>query len=142
LCHYGQELAIWELYRYIKTTATDKSWMYLLSLVCLVVNYFIRNIWLKLFNIGILIWFLLLAIDLLFKIDEIYLLMAHSRPMANVKKIAYCFMAFSALPIVFIFSDRFLLAAIITLVNFFFYFFLAVIITESNIRVFLNRRRD
>ncbi|MCM8780603.1 MAG: hypothetical protein NC908_01585 [Candidatus Omnitrophica bacterium] len=66
-----------------KANVTDRSWMPLLILICIIINIFVRVEWLKIFNIGMLLWMFLAAADSFFKTKEAGLIMK-SKPMANL----------------------------------------------------------
>ncbi|MBI5145003.1 MAG: hypothetical protein HZA27_02330 [Candidatus Omnitrophica bacterium] len=121
-----------------KANVTDRSWMPLLILICIIINIFVRMEWLKIFNIGMLLWMFLAAADSFFKTKEAGLIM-RSKPMANLSRASIFLVAISILSIILVSFDHFILALACHSINILILFATSYI-TNRNIEVFLNNR--
>jgi len=121
---------------HLKKTFTDKTWMYLVSLIAIIINIFFS---IKIFSVGLAIWFLLLAFDLLFKTTEASNLM-QSKPTANVAKLIYFLIGISSLLIFLIVFNHFIFAMLALVLHFVLYSFISVAVCR-NIEVFLQNVR-
>ena len=128
---------------HMKAIFTDKSWMYLVSLLVIALNGFFRNSIIKALDIGISCWFFVLAVDLFFKSKEASELM-HSRETARVANLTYLLMGISILILYLISTSKFLLSGVVLVLHGVVALFIIVSV-EHNIRIFfenLKGRQD
>lgn len=119
---------------HVKRTFTDKTWMYLVLLISLIFNIFYS---IKVLNIVLVIWFLLLAFDLLFKATEASDLMK-SKPTANVAKLIYLLIGLSILLIFIVATNHFVFAIFTLVFHYLLYSFISIVVCR-NIGIYLQK---